>query len=73
MALMVAINRLVRQGSQFIIATHSPISLAYPGANIYELSSSGLEKTSYEDIEHVNITKDFLNNPSSYLDRLFDK
>lgn len=72
MALMVAINRLVKQGSQFIIATHSPILLAYPGAKIYELSNSGVSAVVYEDIEHVKITKDFLNKPSNYLERLFE-
>lgn len=70
MSLMVAISRLVKEGSQFIIATHSPILPAYPGAKIYELSSSGLEEVSYEDLEHVNLTKDFLNNTSSYLKHL---
>lgn len=72
MALMVAIHRLVKQGSQFIIATHSPILLAYPGAEIYELSVSGVDVVAYDNIEHVKITKDFLNQPSNYLDRLFD-
>ncbi len=73
MSLMVAIQRLVRQGSQFIIATHSPILLAFPGATIYKLSPDGVSATPYEDIEHVTMTKDFLNNPSNYLDRLFDE
>ena len=72
MALMVAIHRLVKQGSQFIIATHSPMLLAYPGAKIYELSVGGVDEVAYDDIEHVKTTKDFLNNPSNYLDRLFD-
>ncbi len=73
MALMVAIHRLARQGSQFIIATHSPILLAFPGATIYELSPSGLHEAAYESIEHVTLTKEFLDNPSNYLDRLFDE
>ncbi len=72
MALMVAMHRLAKQGSQFIIATHSPILLAYPGAKIYELSAGGIDKVAYNDIEHVKTTKDFLNNPANYLDRLFD-
>lgn len=72
MALMVAIHRLVEQGSQFIIATHSPILLAFPGAKIYELSGSGIDEIAYDDIEHVKITRDFLSQPSNYLDRLFD-
>ena len=71
MSLMVTINDLVKQGSQFIIATHSPMLLAFPGAKIYELSHLGLNEVSYEDVDHVRVTKDFLNQPSHYLDRLF--
>lgn len=70
LALLVAMKELVKQGSQFIIATHSPILLAYPDAKIYQLSQSGIEQVDYENIEHVKLTKDFLNNPKGYLDRL---
>lgn len=70
LALMVAMHDLIKQGSQFIIATHSPILLSYPEATIYELSSRGVEKSAYEDIDHVKLTKDFLNNPAQYLRRL---
>lgn len=55
MALMVAIDRLVEQGSQFIIATHSPILLAFPGAKIYELSESGIDEIAYDDRQHVKM------------------
>jgi len=71
LSLMVAMKNLIEQGSQFIVATHSPILLSYPGAAIYELSETGITKTAYEDIEHVRLTKDFLNDPSQYLRRLF--
>ena len=71
LALLVAIKELVKQGSQFIIATHSPVLLAYPGAKIYQLSQDGIEQVAYEEIEHVKLTKDFLNNPERYLDKLF--
>lgn len=70
LALIVAMGELIKQGSQFIIATHSPILLSYPGANIYQLSTNGIEKVAYEDIEHVKLTRDFLKNPSQYLRRL---
>ncbi len=70
-ALLRAIHDLVENGSQFIIATHSPLLLAYPGAAIYQLSGSGIERMQYEDVDHVLVTKDFLNNPSAYLDRIF--
>jgi len=71
LALMVAINELVKQGSQFIIATHSPILLAYPDAVIYQLSQTGIDHVEYEQIEHVKLTKDFLSDPKQYLRRLF--
>jgi len=71
LALLVAIKELVKKGSQFIIATHSPILLAYPGATICQLSQDGIDEVAYEDIEHVKLTKDFLNNPEGYLSRLF--
>jgi predicted ATPase len=70
LALLIAIKDLVEQGSQFIIATHSPILLSYPGAKIYQLSQNGIEQVAYEDVEHVKLTKDFLNNPGDYLDKL---
>lgn len=69
--LMSTMYELEKRGSQFIIATHSPILLAYPGANIYQLSQTGVERVEYEDIEHVKMTRDFLNNPSVFIDKLF--
>lgn len=69
--LMYAIHELEKEGSQFIIATHSPILLAYPGAKIYQLSQTGVDEIGYEDIEHVKMTRDFLNNPAAFTDKLF--
>lgn len=56
-----AIHDLVEDGSQFIIATHSPILLAYPRATIYQLSEQGIQKIAYEETEHYRVTRDFLN------------
>jgi predicted ATPase len=70
LALLVAIKRLVDAGSQFVIATHSPILLAYPGAAIYALDG-GLAPIAYDEIEHVRTTRDFLNHPAAFLGRLF--
>lgn len=70
LALLVAMHDLVKQGSQFIIATHSPLLLAYPGASIYQLTSSGVDKVEYDDVEHVTITRDFLDDPARYTQRL---
>lgn len=54
-------DELVKGGSQFIIATHSPILMAYPKSFIYE-TKENIERVSYEESENYNITKDFLNN-----------
>lgn len=64
------LHELVGQKSQFIIATHSPIILAYPDATIYELSPSGLLPTAYDDLEHVQVTRNFLNRTQMFLDTL---
>jgi predicted ATPase len=50
----------VLRGSQFIIATHSPILLAYPHAVIHELSGWGIRQIRYEEAEPVSVTRDFL-------------
>jgi len=52
---------VVKRGSQFIIATHSPIVMAYPGATIYQLDESGIRAIAYEETEHYQVTRDFLN------------
>lgn len=70
LAALARINDLVNQGSQFIIATHAPILLAYPGATIYECTSSGICQASYDSLEHVQTLKAFLNNPGRMLDIL---
>ncbi|MEO6393839.1 MAG: AAA family ATPase [Pyrinomonadaceae bacterium] len=67
------IHRLVNKNSQFIIATHSPIILAYPNCALYMLSANGIEKTNYQDTEHYTVTKEFLNRPEKMLSILFDE
>lgn len=62
LAALSAIHRLVRENSQFIIATHSPILLSYPGARIMQFDESGIHEINYEDTEHYVVTRDFLNN-----------
>jgi len=61
MAALATIHRLVEQGSQFIIATHSPILLAYPRSRILQFDGSGLSEVRYEDTEHYAETRYFLN------------
>jgi predicted ATPase len=57
----------VRGGSQFVIATHSPILAAFPDAQIIAFDADRLVETQYEELEHVRITRDFLNAPGRYL------
>lgn len=57
--------------AQFIIATHSPILLAYPDATIYSCDSATLTKIAYQETDHYQITKTFLDNPALYLHHLF--
>ncbi len=61
----------VRHGCQFVIATHSPIILAYPEATIYQLSDAGIRPIAYEETEHFLVTRGFLSNPQRTLSELF--
>ena len=72
LAFMRVIYQLVSSGnSQFIIATHSPILLGYPNASIFSFDSDVIESVRYEDTEHYQITKGFLNRKERYLEELF--
>jgi len=71
LAALSAIHKLVKDDSQFIIATHSPILLSYPCAKIMLLDGSGIAEVAYEDTEHYAITRDFLNHYRHRLERLF--
>jgi predicted ATPase len=70
LSFLARMHELVLQGSQFIIATHSPIILGYPDAWIYQASGHGLERTGYEDTEHFQVTRGFLNRRETYLEVL---
>ena len=67
LALMVMMQDMIEQDAQFIVATHSPILLAYPGATIYSFDAQPIQRTAYEELEHVRLTRDFLNEPERYL------
>ncbi|MDQ3299667.1 MAG: AAA family ATPase [Myxococcota bacterium] len=71
LSLLAIIHRLVAQGTQFIIATHSPILMAYPHAVIYQLGPKGIAKVAYEETEHFQITRDFLNGRDRFFRHLF--
>lgn len=72
LTLMTEIDRLVKDNSQFIIATHSPILMAFPNALIYEITEDEIKKTNYKDTEHYQITRRFLENPERMLKYLFE-
>ncbi|MEQ9886926.1 AAA family ATPase [Pectobacterium zantedeschiae] len=65
------IHQLVNSGCQFIIATHSPIILAYPNAVIYHFGEEGIQQVAWQETEHYQITRQFLNNPQGMMDILF--
>lgn len=71
LAMLQVIDGLVRGGnSQMVIATHSPILLAYPYAQIYSMDEKGMTEVKLEETEHFALTRDFLGNPQRYLKRL---
>nr|WP_229223755.1 AAA family ATPase [Duganella sp. sic0402] len=72
LAALSVIHQLVQQDSQFIIATHSPILLAYPNAKILLFDGTGMTEVAYEDTEHYAITRDFLNHYPRRLQQLLD-
>lgn len=64
------LHELVLKNSQFIIATHSPILMAYPRAKILHLDNRGFTELRYEETEHYTLTKEFLNNGHRMLEEL---
>ncbi len=71
LTLLCLIKDLVSDNSQFIIATHSPILMAYPNAQILKFSNDGIEPIKYKQTEHFQITKQFLDSPERMLKILF--
>lgn len=67
LALLSRMHDLVGERCQFVIATHSPILMAYPNAIIYAFGEEGIREVAYEDTEHYRVTRDFLANPSRML------
>ncbi|HEU0012517.1 MAG TPA: AAA family ATPase [Longimicrobium sp.] len=70
LAALARMRDLVRLRSQFIVATHSPILMAYPGALIYLLDDDGIHPVEYTDTEHYVVTREFLNHPERMLREL---
>jgi len=67
LTLLVAITRAASLGAQFVIATHSPVVLACPGARIYQLDEDGISPCEYDDLDAVRFTRGFLDAPERYL------
>jgi predicted ATPase len=72
MSFLILFKDMIEQDAQFIIATHSPIIMAFPGAAILSMDGGAIEPVEYEMLEHVRITRGFLNHPDRYLGRLFE-
>jgi predicted ATPase len=73
MAMLSRIDQLVQLHSQLIIATHSPIVLAYPDSIIYEFSENGINKVAYRDTETYTTFKEFINQPDKMLSILLNR
>ena len=73
LTLLAEIDRLVKANSQLIIATHSPILMAYPGAQIFELSAEGIRAVDWRETEHYRITQRFLDDPARMLRYLIEE
>ncbi len=67
------LHELVKEGSQFLIATHSPILMAYPNATIHVLADGPPQQIEYRDTEHYGVTRTFLNDTERMLDILLDR
>lgn len=73
MSLLVAMDELVNADSQFIIATHSPILMAYPNAEILQFSEGGIQTVAYKETEHYKITKQFIDTPERMIKYLLNQ
>jgi len=70
LGLVAMVMGMVDQGAQFVIATHSPIVLAVPGARIYSFDGGTISERRYQELEHVRLTRDFLTDPDRFLRHL---
>ena len=70
LAFLSLIKAMVAENCQFIIATHSPMILSFPDATILSCDCTPIQPIAYEDMEHVTLTREFLNDPGRYLSQL---
>ena len=73
LTLLGQIDELVKRDSQFIIATHAPILMAYPGAEIFQFSEEGIQRVDYRETEHYQVTRRFLEAPERMLRYLLEE
>ena len=73
LALLAIMVRATAAGAQFVVATHSPVLLACPGARIYELDEGGVSECGYDDLEAVRLTRAFLDAPDRFLCAALDE
>ena len=71
LSMLARIHDLVKAGSQFIIATHSPVLMAYPGATILLLDEDGIREVAYEDTEHYQVMRQFFSRREAMFRELF--
>ncbi len=64
------VKDMTARDGQFVIATHSPILLSFPGATIWSFDREPIAPVAYEDVEHVTLTRDFLRDPEAFLRHL---
>jgi predicted ATPase len=69
-AMIARLHQLVQSHSQFIIATHSPLLMAYPNARIHQINGSSLDVVEYEETEHYLVARSFLDHPRRYLETI---
>ncbi|SHE41736.1 AAA family ATPase [Pedobacter caeni] len=73
MAMLAQMDNLINKRSQFIIATHSPIVLAYPDATIYQMTPDGIQKVAYKETDTYRLYKGFLDNPDQMISILLNE
>lgn len=72
MRLMVCMKQLVKENSQFIISTHSPILMTFPDAELLEITEAGIHEVNYKDTEHYIVTKRFMDAPEKMVEELLE-
>lgn len=70
LALLALVKDAVERGAQFLVATHAPVLMAYPGARLLEIRPGGIVETPYDELEHVRVLREFLEAPEAYVRHL---